>query len=60
MISDLIQRGYNYREIAADIGISEGNVRALLSNPMQQPRWAVGDKLITLHKRAMRKRPKIK
>ena len=59
MINDLLQRGYTYRTIGDAVGMTEGNVRAMLSNPRQQPRWAVGDKLIELHKAVMSKCPRI-
>ena len=59
MINNLLQRGYTYRTIGEAVGMTEGNVRAMLSNPRQQPRWAAGNKLIDLHKSVMRKHPRI-
>lgn len=59
MISDLLQRGYTLQKIGDAIGTTESNVRAMLTNSRQRPRWDTGDKLITLHKKTMRKYPKV-
>lgn len=59
IITDLQQRGYTLERIGLDIGVTAPAVRALLNNRGQQPRWVTGDKLITMHKKAMRKHPKI-
>lgn len=59
LISDLLQRGYTYKDIGEFVGMTGANICALQSNPRQQPRWAAGQAMILLHKKAMRRYPKI-
>lgn len=59
MISDLLKRGYTYKTIGELVGMTGENIRALESNPRQQPRWQAGEHLIALHKKAMRKYPHV-
>lgn len=59
IISDLLKRGYTYKTIGEFVGMSGENIRALEANPRQQPRWRAGEHLIALHKKAMRKYPKV-
>lgn len=58
-IEDLLQRGYTYASIGAEIGATGQAVRAFMDDPTRNPRWHTGDKLISLHKRVMRRCPKI-
>jgi len=59
IISDLLQRGYTYAAIGAEIGTTGAAVQMMMRNDNHQPRWITGDKLIALHKRAMRKFPHV-
>ena len=59
LISDLVARGYTYKTIGELVGMTGENIRALETNPNQQPRWRAGELLIALHKKAMRKFPKV-
>ena len=58
-IEDLLQRGYTLASIGREIGTTGAAVRAMMLNPDQQPRWSTGEKLRALHKKVMRKYPKI-
>lgn len=59
MIIEMLARGQTHRSIGEHAGVTEGNVRALVTNPHQQPRWGVGESLIALHRRVIRRYPKI-
>ena len=59
LITDLLKRGHTYKTIGEYVGMTGENMRALQSNPRQQPRWNAGQLLIELHKKALRKYPKI-
>lgn len=58
-INDLLQRGYTYAAIGNEIGTTGAAVQMMMRNKNHQPRWSTGDKLIALHKKVMRKYPKI-
>ena len=58
-INDLLQRGYTFASIGREIGTTGAAVRAMMLNKGQQPRWSTGQKVIGLHKKAMRRYPKI-
>lgn len=58
-IEDLLQRGHTYASIGAEIGATGQAVRAFMVDDTRNPRWHTGDKLIAMHKKAMRKYPKI-
>lgn len=60
LISDLLKRGHTYKTIGDYVSMTGENIRSLQSNPRQQPRWAAGQLLIELHKKTMRKYPRIK
>ena len=59
LIRDLLQRGYKYKDIGEFVGMTGANISSLESNPRQQPRWQAGERLIALHKKTMRKYPKV-
>jgi len=59
LIDDLLQRGHTFRSISDDLGVTPAAVRAMANNAGQQPRWNTGDRLVSLHKRVMRKYPRI-
>ena len=58
-IDELLQRGHTFASIGREIGTTGAAVRAMMLNPDQQPRWATGQRVIELHKKAMRKHPRI-
>lgn len=58
-ISELLQRGYTFESIGREIGTTGAAVRAMMRNANQQPRWSTGNKILLLHKAAMRKYPRI-
>jgi hypothetical protein len=58
-INDLLQRGYTFASIGREIGTTGAAVRAMMRNQGQQPRWSTGQKVIDLHKKTMRKFPRI-
>ena len=58
-INDLLQRGYTFASIGREIGTTGAAVRAMMLNADQQPRWSTGEKILGLHKKAMRKYPKV-
>ena len=55
-INDLLQRGHTFASIGREIGTTGAAVRAMMLNADQQPRWSTGEKIISLHKKAMRKK----
>jgi transcriptional regulator with XRE-family HTH domain len=59
IINDLLQRGFTLISIADAVGVTSSAVWQLKNNSGQQPRWEAGDKLLTLHRRAMRRYPSI-
>jgi transcriptional regulator with XRE-family HTH domain len=59
IIDDLLQRGFTLISIADAIGLTSSAVWQLKNNSGQQPRWEAGDKLLTLHRRVMRRYPRI-
>lgn len=59
IVDELLKRGETYASIGREVGITSANVRMLVVNDGQQPRWPTGDKLIRMHKRLLRKYPKI-
>jgi hypothetical protein len=59
LIDDLLQRGHTFRSISDELGVTPAAVRAMMHNAGQQPRWNTGDRLVSLHKRMMRKYPRI-
>jgi len=59
VISDLLQRGYTFASIGRELNVTTPAVRAMMNNVGQQPRWHTGDKLLALHRKAMRKYPRI-
>ena len=56
IITDLQSKGYTLGMIAKEIGTTRPGVSAIMHNEGQQPRWATGDKLIQLHRKAMRRK----
>lgn len=58
-IEDLLQRGHTFASIGRHIGTTGAAVRAMMLNKGQQPRWSTGEKILSLHRAAMRKYPKI-
>jgi len=59
IISDLLQRGYTLAAIGEHIGTTGAAVRAMAIKTGHQPRWITGNELIKLHKKVMRKYPKV-
>lgn len=59
MINDLLQRGYTFKSIGENIGMTGENVRALVRNHGQQPRWEAGNSLIKLHGKVMRRKAQV-
>lgn len=56
LIRDLTQRAdMTEQEIADSLGIRQSNVSYLKLRPGAEPRWTVGDELIKLHKKRMRR-----
>lgn len=55
MISELLVAGLTQASIGKSIGLSQPSVVDLLNGKTKSPRWEVGDSLIRLHKRVMRK-----
>jgi len=59
LIEDLLKRGYTQASLGRELEITGEAVRALTINFDQEPRYKTGAALIALHKKAMRKYPKI-
>ncbi len=59
IISDLLKRDYTYSSIGRELDVTSAAVRALMNNVDQQPRWVTGNKLLALHRKVMRKYPRI-
>ena len=55
IIRDLMAAGLTQIEIARRIGASQALVSALLNGKRRSPNWKLGDSLIKLHARTMRK-----
>ena len=55
LIQDLLNTGRTQAEIAAKIGISQPAIVDLLQSKTKSVRWEVGNELIKLHKKVMRK-----
>jgi hypothetical protein len=59
IITDLLQRGYTFAAIGEHIGTTGAAVRAMATKYGHQPRWITGDRLISLHKKVMKKYPRV-
>ena len=59
IVEDLLKRGYSMASLGREIGVTGEAMRALRINLDQDPRYSTGAKLLELHKKAMRKYPKI-
>lgn len=59
IIDEIIQRGYTMADIARHVGVEPVTIRALKHGRNSQPRWPTGDKILALHKKMMRKYPRI-
>ena len=60
VITELLARGETLTSIATYVGgITPASIGALMRNPGQQPAWITGEKLLAMHKRLLRKYPRI-
>ena len=59
MITEMLERGETPTTIARAVDLTSANVSALMRNESQQPRWITGEKIIKLHKKIMRRYPKV-
>jgi len=55
LISDLTVAGFKQAKIAQDVGCSQANVSDISVGKVRQPNYALGVRLIALHKKHMRK-----
>ena len=60
IVEDLLKRGHTSRSLGDDIGVTGASIRALISNPRQEPRYSTGARLLELHKKTMRYKKRIK
>jgi hypothetical protein len=58
LVGDLVARGMSYRAIGKVIGTGPGNVHAIGAGLREDVMWSLGDKLITLHRKVMRRKVK--
>ena len=59
IIEEITQRGYTMADVARHVGVAPVTIQALKHGRNEQPRWATGDKLLALHRKLMRKYPRI-
>jgi len=56
VIEEIHARGITHTEIAALCGTSQGNLSDLKAGRVKNPAWPVGDALLDLHKRMLRRK----
>lgn len=56
LITDLLQNGYTFASLAREMGVTPAAVRAMMRNANQQPRWITGNKLVSIHRSALKKK----
>ena len=54
LISDIQAAGHSQGWIASELGIKQPSVSDIANGNTKNPTWAVGDKLVKLHRRVMR------
>ena len=59
IIQDMLARGETEVSIAAEVGQTRQNINHLLLGKVKSPSWYTGDKLISMHRKTMKKYPKI-
>lgn len=59
IITEITQRGYTMADVARLVDVEPVTIQALKHGRNQQPRWVTGDRLLALHRKVMRKYPKI-
>lgn len=59
IIEDITKRGYTMANVARLIGVEPVTIQALRHGRSANPQWPTGDALIRLHKKVMRKYPKV-
>ena len=59
LIRDLLKRGMTEASIAAEVGQTRQNIHNILVRDTHIPNWEVGHALIAMHRKTMKKYPKI-
>jgi DNA transposition AAA+ family ATPase len=55
-IADLQHSGLTQAQIAKEIGVGQSTVAELLSGAQKDVKWAIGNRLMALHKKALKRR----
>ncbi|WP_315384729.1 helix-turn-helix transcriptional regulator [Microvirgula aerodenitrificans] len=59
IIRDLIEHGLTQNEISAAADISQSHISAILNGKRLQPSWAIGERLIRLHRKVTKRKPPV-
>jgi len=56
IIADLIESGFTQAEIGKTVGLTQPSIAGIADGSTKSVKWEVGQKILSIHKRAMRKR----